>query len=283
MFRPGRPKDEPEPQPQRQQPPVQPAQTSTANEDTQQRYRSPESTSTGARGTMSSEIQPNSGKAYTESDALARDIKEGTLTGFVGNGTNMTGEANFKGMLRVDGHLSGRVSSQDGTLIHADAARRAGESRVARRDLRDRVLRDRVLGGSLRHVGRVLFNRALFNRARGVGRRRQERSREDGDRRLAVGFVVRHFGRDGRRRKLDRRAEVNARDALTRRRARTGENDPTKRERRQALRALTPLALFRNFDLRVSASPSPGFPRRVRAVTASARTPAPSASSRPTV
>jgi cytoskeletal protein CcmA (bactofilin family) len=61
--------------------------------------------------------QPNSGKAYTESDALARDIKEGTLTGFVGNGTNMTGEANFKGMLRVDGHLSGRVSSQDGTLI----------------------------------------------------------------------------------------------------------------------------------------------------------------------
>lgn len=64
-----------------------------------------------------SDIQPNSGKAYTESDALARDIKEGTLTGFVGNGTNMTGEANFKGMLRVDGHLSGRVSSQDGTLI----------------------------------------------------------------------------------------------------------------------------------------------------------------------
>jgi cytoskeletal protein CcmA (bactofilin family) len=61
--------------------------------------------------------QANSGKAYTESDALARDIKEGTLTGFVGNGTNMTGEANFKGMLRVDGHLSGRVSSVDGTLI----------------------------------------------------------------------------------------------------------------------------------------------------------------------
>jgi cytoskeletal protein CcmA (bactofilin family) len=65
----------------------------------------------------SSEIQPNSGKAYTESDALARDIKEGTLTGFVGNGTTLTGEANFKGMLRVDGALSGRVSSADGTLI----------------------------------------------------------------------------------------------------------------------------------------------------------------------
>ena len=61
--------------------------------------------------------QPNTTKAYTESDALARDIKEGNLSGFVGNGTTLTGEANFKGMLRVDGHLSGRVSSADGTLI----------------------------------------------------------------------------------------------------------------------------------------------------------------------
>lgn len=59
----------------------------------------------------------NSGRAYSESDAIARDIKEGTLSGFVGNGTALTGEANFKGMLRVDGHLTGRVSSQDGTLI----------------------------------------------------------------------------------------------------------------------------------------------------------------------
>jgi cytoskeletal protein CcmA (bactofilin family) len=56
-------------------------------------------------------------RAVTESESLARDIKEGTLTGFVGNGTSLTGEASFKGMLRVDGHLSGRVSSEDGTLI----------------------------------------------------------------------------------------------------------------------------------------------------------------------
>lgn len=117
MFRPGKPKDEPEPQPQPQAPqPQPPASTYTPNEDTQQRYRASETSSTGVRGSMN-DGQPNSGKAYTESDALARDIKEGTLTGFVGNGTNMTGEANFKGMLRVDGHLSGRVTSQDGTLI----------------------------------------------------------------------------------------------------------------------------------------------------------------------
>ncbi len=57
------------------------------------------------------------GKAMTESETLAREIKEGTLSGFVGGGTELTGEATFKAMLRVDGHLSGRVSSSSGTLI----------------------------------------------------------------------------------------------------------------------------------------------------------------------
>src|SRR5437763_9982641 len=56
-------------------------------------------------------------RAVTESESLARDIKEGTLTGFVGNGTTLTGEASFRGMLRVDGTLSGNVRSEDGTLI----------------------------------------------------------------------------------------------------------------------------------------------------------------------
>jgi len=56
-------------------------------------------------------------RAMTESETLARDIKEGTLSGFVGGGTVVTGEANFKAMMRVDGHLSGRVCSTSGTLI----------------------------------------------------------------------------------------------------------------------------------------------------------------------
>ena len=56
-------------------------------------------------------------RAISESEALARDIKEGVLTGFVGNGTVLTGEATFRGMLRIDGHLSGTINSQDGTLI----------------------------------------------------------------------------------------------------------------------------------------------------------------------
>lgn len=60
---------------------------------------------------------PSASRAMTESETLARDIKEGTLSGFVGGGTVVTGEANFKAMMRVDGHLSGRVSSSSGTLI----------------------------------------------------------------------------------------------------------------------------------------------------------------------
>lgn len=56
-------------------------------------------------------------RAISESESLARDIKDGVLSGYVGNGTILTGEATFKAMLRVDGHLSGSVSSESGTLI----------------------------------------------------------------------------------------------------------------------------------------------------------------------
>ena len=59
----------------------------------------------------------DSARAVSESESLARDIKEGILSGYVGNGTVLTGEASFKAMLRVDGHLSGSVSSEGGTLL----------------------------------------------------------------------------------------------------------------------------------------------------------------------
>ena len=60
----------------------------------------------------------NSGnKALTESETLAREIKDGTLSGFVGSGTSVTGEATFKAMLRIDGHLSGRITSNTGMLV----------------------------------------------------------------------------------------------------------------------------------------------------------------------
>lgn len=55
--------------------------------------------------------------AVSESESMARDIKDGKLSGFVGAGTVLTGETNFQNMLRVDGHLTGKVASSEGTLI----------------------------------------------------------------------------------------------------------------------------------------------------------------------
>jgi cytoskeletal protein CcmA (bactofilin family) len=115
MFRPGR-KDQPGGEPPAEQPTPYGSTAAPTGPDAGRGGNNLPDPSIGARNSMS-DTQANSGRAYSESESLARDIKEGTLSGFVGNGTTLTGEANFKGMLRVDGHLSGRVSSQDGTLI----------------------------------------------------------------------------------------------------------------------------------------------------------------------
>jgi cytoskeletal protein CcmA (bactofilin family) len=53
----------------------------------------------------------------SDSESMARDIKEGRLSGYVGNGTVLTGETSFQAMLRIDGHLTGRIASESGTLI----------------------------------------------------------------------------------------------------------------------------------------------------------------------
>ena len=58
-----------------------------------------------------------SSRAVSDSESMARDIKEGRLSGFVGHGTVLTGETTFHAMLRVDGNLVGTVSSESGTLI----------------------------------------------------------------------------------------------------------------------------------------------------------------------
>jgi len=42
--------------------------------------------------------------------------------GFVGDVVNFTGEVCFKSMLRIDGHFSGNVISDDGTLIVSTGA-----------------------------------------------------------------------------------------------------------------------------------------------------------------
>ena len=65
-------------------------------------------------GTESPQATP---RVVTDSESIARDIKEGRLSGFVGHGTVLTGETHFQMMLRVDGHLTGVVTSDGGTLI----------------------------------------------------------------------------------------------------------------------------------------------------------------------
>jgi len=56
-------------------------------------------------------------RAFTDTENLARDLKDGTISGFVGAGTVVQGEAAFKGMMRIDGHLMGSVKSEKGTVI----------------------------------------------------------------------------------------------------------------------------------------------------------------------
>lgn len=78
---------------------------------------------------------PPPARAVSESEALARDLKEGIVSGFVGTGTVLTGDADFRGMLRVDGHITGRITSEKGTLIvsaggRVDADVRVGTAKV---------------------------------------------------------------------------------------------------------------------------------------------------------
>lgn len=66
---------------------------------------------------------PPQRSVVSDSESMARDIKEGRLSGYVGNGTVLTGETSFQAMLRIDGHLTGRVSSENGTLIVGSSGR----------------------------------------------------------------------------------------------------------------------------------------------------------------
>ena len=50
------------------------------------------------------------------------NIPKDNWLGFIGDVTNFTGEVHFKSMLRIDGHFSGRVTSEGGTLIVSNGA-----------------------------------------------------------------------------------------------------------------------------------------------------------------
>lgn len=106
--------------------PAQPA-AQPANAQQQQPAR-PAATTTTSQPHVASSAPP---RALSESEALARDIREGVMSGFVGGTTVLNGEADFKGMLRVDGHLTGRVNSEKGTLIVSAGGRVDADITVA--------------------------------------------------------------------------------------------------------------------------------------------------------
>lgn len=90
------------------------SQTQTDTDSYSTRSYSPYQNGETARPVIENAATP---KALTESETIAREIKDGTLSGFVGSGTVVTGESSFKSMLRVDGRFSGRITSGTGTLI----------------------------------------------------------------------------------------------------------------------------------------------------------------------
>ena len=77
----------------------------------------PQSTQSTPAPLYSNEPINTASRPATDSENIARDIKDGKLSGFVGHGTSLTGDTTFQMMLRVDGQLTGTVSSDGGTLI----------------------------------------------------------------------------------------------------------------------------------------------------------------------
>jgi cytoskeletal protein CcmA (bactofilin family) len=95
----------------------------------------------------------NSPRALAESAAIARELKEGTLSAFVGGGTAITGDVSFKTMLRVDGQFSGRISSDEGILVVAAGGRVDATVAVAIARIQGTVVGD-ILGSDRIELGR---------------------------------------------------------------------------------------------------------------------------------
>jgi cytoskeletal protein CcmA (bactofilin family) len=69
------------------------------------------------RSAVAQDSAPAATKAISESESIARSIKDGTMSGYVGTGTSLSGEVTFKAMWRIDGQFSGRIASENGTII----------------------------------------------------------------------------------------------------------------------------------------------------------------------
>jgi len=100
------------------------------------------------------EAQTASQRVVTDSENMARDIKDGRLSGFVGHGTSLTGDTNFQMMLRVDGHLQGTITSDSGTLLVGTTGQVDANVAVAAATINGTVNGD-ILAAEKIHLGRT--------------------------------------------------------------------------------------------------------------------------------
>ncbi len=133
-----------------------------------QTHQSPRTVDSGSLYPATNAASPSS-RAVSESESMAQDIKEGRLSGFIGSGTVLTGETTFQAMLRIDGHLTGSVTSENGTLIVGSTGRVDANILVAAAMINGTVNGDIIaserleLGRTARIVGNVQAPRLLMD------------------------------------------------------------------------------------------------------------------------
>lgn len=74
----------------------------------------------GGTGSQPAPSTPTAQSALSESALMARDLKDGTMSGFMGAGIELKGEVQFKDLMRIDGHFNGKINSAEGRLIVSD-------------------------------------------------------------------------------------------------------------------------------------------------------------------
>ena len=126
----------------------------TDESDAQKYQSSSPSTTNPTAYQYGSESMNTVSKPSTDSENIARDIKDGKLSGFVGHGTSLTGDTTFQMMLRVDGHLTGTVSSDGGTLIVGDNGQLDANVSVAVANINGKINGD-VIATEKIHLGRT--------------------------------------------------------------------------------------------------------------------------------
>ena len=107
----------------------QPQQQTMVSQQPVQTYAQPEQ-AMPAQPVRAETATPSAPRAVTETETLARELKEGIMSGFLGSNTSLTGDAEFKGMLRIDGRFAGKIKSDKGTLIVSSGGRLDADVRV---------------------------------------------------------------------------------------------------------------------------------------------------------